>query len=76
MNGSMPTFTAKQGVMMSKKDYEAIAAVLNTILRTEGSCSKTVTEIAAALGVVFGKDNPRFQYERFVYAALKKQGDK
>lgn len=58
---------------MSKKDYVAIANVLNTILWMEQSCPLTIARVTGALGVVFGEDNPRFDDERFRAAALKQK---
>lgn len=58
---------------MSKKHYVAVADTLNTVLWMEQSCPLTVARITAALGIVFGEDNPRFDDERFRAAALKQK---
>lgn len=58
---------------MSKKDYVAIADVLNAILWMEDSCPLTMARVTAALSIVFEEDNPRFDEARFRAAALKQQ---
>lgn len=57
---------------MTKKDYEAIAAVIKKVM----NCSypeiqnrkSTLYMMIGEIGVVFGKDNPEYQHQRFVKA--------
>lgn len=58
---------------MSKKDYVAIADVINKVLWIEGSCPLTIARLTAGLSWVFQQDNPRFDDERFRAAALKQK---
>lgn len=58
---------------MSKKDYEAIAAILNKGRRfaTTTEEVKLVENIAKDMGLLFADSNPRFDTARF-YAAVQK----
>jgi hypothetical protein len=58
---------------MSKKDYVAVAELLNRVLWMEGSCPLTIARVTAGLGIVFEADNPRYDDERFRAAALKQK---
>ena len=53
---------------MSKKDYVLIAAVLNVTPRVEVTSRRVLAE---ALAEAFASDNPRFNRDRFLQAALK-----
>ncbi len=55
---------------MSRKDYEAIAEGINSILYEQESCTLTVSRIMLHLGVIFEADNPRFDYMKFREACL------
>jgi hypothetical protein len=56
--------------MMTKKDYVLIAETINNVMWIDGSCPLTIARLVGALGVVLEIDNPRFDEERFRYAAL------
>lgn len=52
---------------MSKRDYEMIASVLH-IHAMDGEVR--VIAVARSLAGMFGLDNPRFDYDRFMKAVL------
>lgn len=54
---------------MTKKDYIAIAAAMNSAFR-DGDQGLLIL-VATHLSAVFAKDNPRFDVERFLAACLE-----
>ncbi len=56
---------------MSKKDYEAVAGILNTQIRIAMSNKRDTTGLcnaAADMAGVFARDNPNFDRARFLAA--------
>lgn len=60
---------------MSRKDYVAIAAIINEVLWHEGTDPATVSMLAARMASTFSKDNQRFDYERFFTACFAERKD-
>jgi hypothetical protein len=58
-------------VSMSKRDYEAIAEIMNKSLSSNRIDTFTVIALAAEMAVYFAQDNSRFDIDRF----LKSIGD-
>ena len=56
---------------MSKRDYEAIAEIMNKSLSSDRIDTFTVIALAAEMAVYFAQDNSRFDIDRF----LKSIGD-
>jgi hypothetical protein len=55
---------------MSKKHYEAVAAMLKRRGLAEGaSGARAVREVARELADLYAEDNPRFDRDRFLEAA-------
>ena len=53
---------------MSRKDYEAIAAIIRQRVESDLYDTATVGSIASALASHFAADNPRFDVGRFSVA--------
>lgn len=56
---------------LSKKNYVAIADIVNRMLWNDGSDPLTVVAFSAELSDYFASDNDRFDRERFMQACLR-----
>ena len=56
----------KRGENMSKKDYRAIADAIKQARQKYPQATEAYNAIVDAIAVVLKKDNPRFDYERFL----------
>lgn len=58
---------------MTRKDYILLAATLNAVRESYNSRSEreVVDAVAGAMALVLGKDNPRFDKERFIKAVVE-----
>lgn len=60
--------------MMTKKDYQAFAAMLHDLRKhnasydAEGFAIVRIIDVAGDMAEVFAKDNPRFDRRRFIKA--------
>ena len=55
---------------MTKKDYVAIADVMNEIMWTKGADPATATTTVLRLGKLFASGNTNFKYETFMSACF------
>lgn len=55
---------------MSKKDYVAIASVINRVASSRLADLATVTAVIGNLNTYFASDNPNYQGQRFIAACL------
>jgi hypothetical protein len=56
---------------MTKKDYVAIADVMNEVMWTKGADPATTTTTVLRLGKLFASENINFKYETFMSACFK-----
>ena len=59
---------------MSKKDYVAVADALNKVVWQRESDPATLTNVIAALALVFEEGNSRFDRGRFIAACVSDDG--
>lgn len=55
---------------MTKKDYVAIADVMNEVMWTKGADPATTTATVLRLGKLFASGNTNFKYETFMSACF------
>ena len=53
---------------MTKKDYIAIANVINAAMWEDKADPATITSLVAKFAAIFAEDNPRFDAQRFFAA--------
>ena len=55
---------------MTKKDYVAIADVMNEVMWTKGADPATTTTTVLMLGKLFASGNTNFKYDTFISACF------